>query len=161
MLQKRLQAWDIYENTTTPLGRRGDLGTLRLVSNFKFQELVPSVSSASSNGDGGNALSPAIEHSLTEALVDERAGLIVQRNGSVVRTELDEKLRSAGVILTDLETAVREYPDTGAAILHDELRTCESEQIYGFARGLLEWRHLPLHSKGCGDRKADPGTGLD
>ncbi len=93
MLQKRLQAWDIYENTTTPLGRRGDLGTLRLVSNFKFQELVPSVSSASSNGDGGNALSPAIEHSLTEALVDERAGLIVQRNGSVVRTELDQKLR--------------------------------------------------------------------
>src|SRR5579872_1225627 len=107
MLQKRLQAWDIYENTATPLGRRGDLGTLRLVSNFKFQELIPSVSS---NSDGNGMLTATIERSLTEALVDERAGLIVQRNGSVVRTELNEELRSAGVILTDLETAMRDYP---------------------------------------------------
>ena len=110
MLQKRLQAWDIYKNTATPLGRRGDLGTLRAVSNFKFQELVPSVSSIASDGNGGISLSPAIEQSLTEALVDERAGLIVQRNGSVVHTELNEELARAGVILTDLETAVREYP---------------------------------------------------
>src|SRR5579863_9882501 len=107
MLQKRLQAWESYENTPVPLGRRGDLGTLRLVSNFKFQELVPSVSSGS-NEHG--SLSTAIEQSLTEALVDERAGLIVQRNGSVVRTELNTELVQAGVILTDLETAVREYP---------------------------------------------------
>jgi len=116
MLQKRLQAWDSYENTPTPLGRRGDLGTLRLVSNFKFQELVPSVSPGS---DERGSLSTAIEQSLTEALVDERAGLIVQRNGSVVRTELAEGLRSVGVILTDLETAVREYP----ALVHQYFMT--------------------------------------
>ena len=41
MLQKRLQAWDIYESTPAPLGRRGDLGTLRSFSNFKFQQLTP------------------------------------------------------------------------------------------------------------------------
>ena len=29
MLQKRLQAWEIYENTPVPLGRRVDLGTIR------------------------------------------------------------------------------------------------------------------------------------
>ncbi len=36
MLQKRLQAWEIYENTPAPLGRRGDLGTRRTfwTSNF-------------------------------------------------------------------------------------------------------------------------------
>src|SRR5947209_20198792 len=104
MRQKRLEAWNIYENTPTPLGRRGDLGTLRTFSNFKFQQLSPYVLS---NG----SLSAPIEQSLKEALVDARAGLIVQRNASVVRTELAEDLKSQGVILTDLDTAVRDYPE--------------------------------------------------
>jgi FeS assembly protein SufB len=106
MLQKRLQAWDIYESMPTPLGRRGDLGTLRMFSNFKFQELNPYVSS-NSNG----ILPAAIEQSLQEALVDQRSGLLVQRNASVVRVELEEELKRQGVILTDLDTAVREYPE--------------------------------------------------
>src|SRR5947208_15780314 len=41
MLQLRLRAWEIYENTLAPLGRRGDLGTLRTVANFKFENLNP------------------------------------------------------------------------------------------------------------------------
>src|SRR5713226_5043843 len=106
MLQKRLQAWDIYESMPTPLGRRGDLGTLRTFSNFKFQQLSPYVPS---NGNG--SLSAPIEQSLKEALVDARAGLIVQRNASVVRSELDEDLKRQGVILTGLDTAVRDYPE--------------------------------------------------
>src|SRR6266487_3210446 len=74
MLQKRLQAWDIYESMPTPLGRRGDLGTLRMFSNFKFQELNPYVSSNS------NGILPAlIEQSLQAALVDQRSGLLVQQ----------------------------------------------------------------------------------
>jgi FeS assembly protein SufD len=101
MLQKRLQAWDIYESTPAPLGRRGDLGTLRMFSNFKFQELNPYVSSNT------NGILPAlIEQSLQEALVDQRSGLLVQRNASVVRIELEEELKIQGVILTDLDTAV-------------------------------------------------------
>ena len=43
MLQKRLQAWETYEKMPAPLGRRGDLGTLRTIANFKFQELQPYV----------------------------------------------------------------------------------------------------------------------
>src|SRR2546425_451676 len=106
MLQKRLNAWDIYEKTPAPLGRRGDLGTLRTISNFKFQELTPYVPA---NGKG--RLPTVIEQSLQEALVDARSGLVVQRNASVVRTELDDELKRKGVILTDLDTAVREYPE--------------------------------------------------
>src|SRR5713101_4769475 len=79
MLEKRLQAWDAYERIPTPLGRRGDLGTLRTFSNFKFQQLSPYVPS----NDTGS-LSAPIEKSLKEALVDARAGLIVQHNASVV-----------------------------------------------------------------------------
>src|SRR6266487_226920 len=85
MLQKRLQAWDIYESMPAPLGRRGDLGTLRMFSNFKFQQLSPYVSSNS------NGILPAlIEQSLQAALVDQRSGLLVQRNASVVSIELEE-----------------------------------------------------------------------
>ncbi len=106
MLQKRLQAWETYESTPAPLGRRGDLGTLRMFSNFKFQQLSPYVPVS---GDG--KLPAPIEQSLKEALVDQRAGLIVQRNASIVRTELNEELKRQGVILTDLDAAVRDYPE--------------------------------------------------
>src|SRR5438309_10322153 len=106
MLQKRLQAWDIYESMPTPLGRRGDLGTLRMFSNFKYQQLTPYVPA-----DKNSPLPAPIVQSLQEALVDQRSGLIVQSNASVVKTELAEELRSQGVILTDLDAAVREYPD--------------------------------------------------
>jgi len=106
MLQKRLQAWDIYESIPTPLGRRGDLGTLRMFSNFKFQLLNPYVVSKS-NG----TLPALIEQSLQEALVDQRSGLVVQRNASVERIELNEELKRQGVILTDLDSAVRDYPE--------------------------------------------------
>ena len=106
MLERRLQAWDIYEKTPAPLGRRGDLGTLRTLSNFKFQELHSYAPSQASS-----ALPDVIERSLREALVDERAGLIVQHNSTIVRTELHPELQRQGVILTDMETAIREYPE--------------------------------------------------
>ncbi|MBA2284918.1 MAG: SufD family Fe-S cluster assembly protein, partial [Ktedonobacteraceae bacterium] len=106
MLQKRLQAWEIYEKTPNPLGRRGDLGTLQTLSRFKFQELNPYVQT---NTD--STLPTVVEQSLHDAAVDTRAGLIVQRNSAVARTELDAELKSKGVILTDMHTAVREHPD--------------------------------------------------
>ncbi len=106
MLQKRLQAWDSYEQTPFPLGRRGDLGTRRIFSNFKFQQLTPYVPAS-----GDDRLSAPIAQSLKEALVDQRSGLVVQDNASVIRAELSEKLKSKGVILTDLDSAVRDYPE--------------------------------------------------
>src|SRR5690348_18021242 len=77
MLQKRLQAWDIYESMPIPLGRRGDLGTLRMFSNFKFQQLNPYVPS-----NANEKLPAPIEHSLQEALVDQRSGLVVDRKST-------------------------------------------------------------------------------
>ncbi len=102
MLQKRLQAWETFENTPAPLGRRGDLGTLRMFSNFKFQELRPSGLA------GGNGSQPALT---AQDLVTQRSGLVIQRNGSVVRAELVDELKQQGVILSSLEDAVREHPD--------------------------------------------------
>lgn len=106
MLEKRLQAWETYEKTPMPVGRRGDLGTLRMFSNLRFQDLAPYVQA---NGNG--ALPAPINHALEQALVDQRSGLVLQRNASVLRLELAQELKRQGVILTDLETAVREYPE--------------------------------------------------
>ena len=106
MLQKRLHAWDVFESTAAPLGRRGDLGTFRAMANFKYQEVSPYIPA-----DGSGTLPAVIQQSLQDALVNERAGHVVQRNASVVHVELDEELKRQGVILTDLDTAVREYPE--------------------------------------------------
>ena len=108
MLQKRLQAWDLYESLPAPLGRRGDLGTFRAVANFHFQEVSPFIPV-----DINGALPAVIQQSLREeeALVNERSGHIVQRNASIVHIDLDEALQRQGVILTSLDTAVRDYPE--------------------------------------------------
>ncbi len=106
MLQKRLHAWDVFESTAAPLGRRGDLGTFRAMANFKYQEVSPYIPA-----DGSGTLPAVIQQSLQDALVNERAGHVVQRNASVVHVELDDELKRQGVILTDLDTAVREYPE--------------------------------------------------
>lgn len=105
MLQKRLQAWEVYESMPVPLGRRGDLGTLKALANFKFQQLNPYVPAEQ------GTLPAAIQQSLQESLVNERSSLIVQHNSSVVHTELSEELKQQGVILSDLATAVREHPE--------------------------------------------------
>ncbi len=106
MLQKRLRAWDTYEKTPTPLGRRGDLGILRAFSNFPFEQLT-----SYSPAQTGDVLPTSFEQARQEGLVDERSGTIIQHNSSVVRIELNEELKQQGVILTDLETAVREHAD--------------------------------------------------
>jgi FeS assembly protein SufD len=106
MLQLRLQAWETYENTPAPLGRRGDLGTMRTVAGFKFQNLNPFVPVEQSA-----ALPAEIEEALQSALVNERSGLIVQLDSAPMRVELNAELKQQGVILSDLDTAVREHPE--------------------------------------------------
>jgi FeS assembly protein SufD len=106
MLQLRLQAWETYENTPAPLGRRGDLGILRAVANFKFQNLNPFAPV-----EQNTSLPTEIEEALQSALVNERSGLIVQLDSSPMRLELTAELQQRGVILCDLDTAVQEHPE--------------------------------------------------
>ncbi|GCE48301.1 Fe-S cluster assembly protein SufD [Thermosporothrix hazakensis] len=105
LLDKRLQAWELYEQTPAPLGRRGDLGTLKALAGFRFQQLTSYVP------DPSEKLPAKIEQSLQEALVNDRSGLIVQHNSSVVHTQLDEDLKEQGVILLPLDKAVQQYPE--------------------------------------------------
>ncbi len=98
MLEKRLAAWEVYEQTPAPLGRRGDLGILQRIARYPFDTLVP----YTANGAHGNGQRP---------MPAWEAGLLVQRNSAVIARELDPALAEKGVILTDMDTAVREYPD--------------------------------------------------
>ncbi|HEY7349173.1 MAG TPA: Fe-S cluster assembly protein SufD [Ktedonobacterales bacterium] len=98
MLEKRLAAWEVYEQMPAPLGRRGDLGVLQRVARYKYDTLIPYVANGA-RADGHLPL-PTWE-----------AGLLVQRNSSVVARELDPALAAKGVILTDMDTAVREYAE--------------------------------------------------
>ena len=104
LLELRLQAWETYESLPAPLGRRGDLGTLRTVAGFHFQDLNPFTPTE-------KVLPAFIEHALQDSLLSERSGQIVQLNSGVVHTELRDDLKQQGVILTDLDTAVREHPE--------------------------------------------------
>ncbi|NCF65383.1 MAG: Fe-S cluster assembly protein SufD [Chloroflexi bacterium] len=103
MLEFRLRAWEVYENTEMPKTsdeewRRTDLRRLKL------DQIGPSV-----NGDAATDVNiPAfLGGQLTE---DEAGGNMLQIDGVVRQYELSQALKDQGVIFCDMHTAVRDYP---------------------------------------------------
>jgi Fe-S cluster assembly protein SufD len=97
MREFRLAAFDLYQSLPMPsmsdeAWRRTDIRPLRLA------DIGPSLNGA------GQLPSGATLPSLDEAL----SGTLVEVDGVAVRSELEEALRASGVILTDMDTAVRE-----------------------------------------------------
>jgi len=108
VLEARLAAWDTYEQLPFPQRtdeewRRTDLKGLKLDRLVPFAGLNGRVESL----DG---LLAAVEDGGVSN-ESERAGVVVQRDASTVYTEVSDELAAQGVIYTDLDTAVREYPD--------------------------------------------------
>ena len=104
MLEFRLNAWEIYENTPMPVTsdeewRRTDLRRLKL------DQIGPSV-----NGDAatGVTIPDFLGGQLTE---DEAGGNMLQIDGVVEQYQLSQSLKDQGVIFCDMHTAVRDYPD--------------------------------------------------
>lgn len=100
--QRRLQAWEAYEARPMPQWRRTNLRRLHLDAFVPFQ---PSAVPAADTTE----LPAELEHAI--ARESERAGLFIQRNTASTTVTLDEEWIEQGVILTDLDTAIREYPD--------------------------------------------------
>ena len=103
MRARRLEAFDVYEKMPMPARteeewRRTDVSKLRLDGYVPF----------AANGHGVDALPAGLRPA---ADASNRAGLLVQHNSAAAARELREDLRSKGVIVTDLDTAVREHPD--------------------------------------------------
>ena len=97
---RRLEAWQVYEDT--PLPRRTDEGWRRTdLSPLRLDSLTPYTA-----GDGATgALDAWLGH------VPERGGLVSQRNSDELAVELDDELRQKGVVFTSLARAMQEHPD--------------------------------------------------
>lgn len=97
MREFRLAAFDVYESLPMPTTsdeawRRTDIRPLRL------EAIGPSLNGAG-KAPGG----------LTPLLAADAAGTLVQVDGETVRCQLNEGARAAGVVFTDMGTAVREH----------------------------------------------------
>ncbi len=104
MLDFRLNAWDIYENTPMPKTsdeewRRTDLRRLKL------DQIGPSV-----NGDAATGVSIP-DYLGGQLTTDEAGGNMLQIDGVVEQYALSEALKEQGVIFCDMHTAVRDYPE--------------------------------------------------
>jgi len=82
--------------------RRTDLRPLKLDRLAPFAGLER-------RGAGLDGLLPAGEGGLAPEV--QRAGAVVQRDAATVHAEVDPALAARGVVFTDLDTAVREYPE--------------------------------------------------
>ncbi len=128
--QRRLEAWEAYEATPMPQWRRTSLRELKLDSFIPF--LPPEEETTD-----GTQLPEGLRHLLQQE--GERTGLLIHRNSTSFVLELDEELAAQGVILTDLDTAVREYP---------ELVEPHLMKAVPFTEGKFEALHSALWSGG-------------
>src|SRR5207248_651211 len=103
MRMRRLEAVDTYEKMPLPARneeewRRTDVSKLKLDGYGTFAP----------GGHGADALPADLRPTDDRAA---RAGLLVQHNSVGAARELDDDVRAKGVIVTDLDTAVREHAD--------------------------------------------------
>jgi Fe-S cluster assembly protein SufD len=114
MLDRRLAAWELFEQLPVPTTaeeawRRTTLRRLRL------DRFAPSI-----NGDA--AIDAPMPDYLTAHLADDAAGgVMAQIDGVTVRHELSDALREQGVIFCDMSTAVREHPDLVQSLFMTEV----------------------------------------
>ncbi len=104
MLDLRLNAWEVYEETPMPTTNDEEWRRTTL-RRLKLDQIGPSV-----NGDAalGVSIPEFLGGQLTE---DEAGGNMLQIDGVVERYELSDSLKEQGVIFCDMHTAVQDYPE--------------------------------------------------
>ena len=102
VLEKRYQGWYHYQELEPPFWRRTD------ISKLDWDKLI-AYAPAQAAVDDLQALPTKLQEALS--IYGRRAGLLVQRDSAPVYLDLADELRAQGVIWTDMNTAVREYPD--------------------------------------------------
>jgi Fe-S cluster assembly protein SufD len=102
MLEKRYRGWFHYQELDAPFWRRTD------ISKLKWEALIPYAPPQASVADL-EALPPKLHQAL--AVYGQRAGLLLQRDTARVYLDLAGEMRVQGVIWTDMDTALQEYPD--------------------------------------------------
>lgn len=104
MLEFRLQAFDVYENTPMPTTKDEPWRRTSL-RRLKMDQVSPSI-----NGDAAvDAEIPAFLN--TQLTEDKAGGNMLQIDGVTQQFELSEELQEQGIIFCDMHTAVQEHPD--------------------------------------------------
>jgi len=111
MLEKRLKAWEAWEQIPMPTRqdeewRRTDLRRLKLE---RFDPTVQTNGKVSSVDELVGGAGSADQMQFGDA--ESRAGLSVARDSSTIFHDVDASLAEKGVIFTDLATAVQEHPE--------------------------------------------------
>ncbi len=102
MTTRRLEAWRVFRDTPKPTTRdeawrRTDIRRLRL------EQVIPAT--------GGGQLVDLPDRLADMTAAEEQGGLLLHVNGGCVHRWLDPELARQGVILTDMDTALREHSD--------------------------------------------------
>jgi Fe-S cluster assembly protein SufD len=104
MLQRRLEAWDLYESLPMPASNDEDWRRTN-IRRLKLDAIGPSV-----NGDA--AVDAEIPEFLGKQLTEDVAGgRMLQVDGVTRQYEVSDDLKAQGVIFCDMHTAVDEHPD--------------------------------------------------
>ncbi len=104
MLEFRLKAFEVYENTPMPTIKEEAWRRTNL-RQMKFNEFGPSI-----NGDA--ATDSEIPSFLGEQLTEDKVGgNLLQIDGVTQQYEISDELTAQGVIFCDMHTAVSQHPD--------------------------------------------------
>ncbi len=104
MLEFRLKAFEVYENTLMPTIKEEAWRRTNL-RQMKFNEFGPSI-----NGDA--ATDSEIPSFLGEQLTEDKVGgNLLQIDGVTQQYEISDELTAQGVIFCDMHTAVSQHPD--------------------------------------------------
>ncbi len=104
---RRLEAWRHYERMPMP-GPQDEGWRRTSLSGVPFDTITPFLEPHPRATDV-KALPRELTARIDGAL--EKAGLIVQQDSNSVHTFLQDNLAKQGVVLTDMDTAVRDYPE--------------------------------------------------
>jgi len=105
LLESRLAAWELYQDMPMPSlqseeWRRTDYTTIRWE---QAGQIMTPTSASTFEAIPAENRAPLIG--------DRQGGLITAVDGKIVHNEVSAELGQQGIIFTDLDTAVREYPD--------------------------------------------------
>src|SRR5215204_5363430 len=104
LTEKRLGAWRTFEELPMPT-LRDEAWRYTDISDVSPEDFSPYVPSpdVSSEGDLPDAVQKLIEEG------EENSALLVQHNSEKTFQQMDEELRSKGIVFTDLHTALRDH----------------------------------------------------
>ncbi len=106
VLARRLEAWHLYEETPMPAAN-DELWRRTSLKDLNLESVVPFAA-----GDAARDALKALPEKFQQVANDQNAaGVLAQYNTGVAHARLADDLKKRGVILCDIDTAIREHPE--------------------------------------------------